>query len=239
MSGDNHGNNTEEARLLLPWYITGKLNEAERRLVEKALEEYPELRHEYQHELKMVDMIRGNAGLLNLKALDTTEHRLGKLMRRIEQEQATASQQKPQAATTGSGKFSLRGFLRNLIPSTDWLTPANAVFATLLVIQAALIGWTLHDKPTDFFTVTSTDENQGQTPVQGMALLVGFNDDARLGEVNDFLKQWNARIFDGPDAGNLFRIELRDNEPGSPQSKVTLQQIKKNQQLINFIGQEN
>lgn len=42
-----NGDPVEEARLLLPWYITGKLTEAERALVERMLEQHTDLKEEY------------------------------------------------------------------------------------------------------------------------------------------------------------------------------------------------
>jgi hypothetical protein len=47
----------EEARRLLPWYLTEKLSKAEQGLVNQALELYPELQHELIQEEKMIRLV--------------------------------------------------------------------------------------------------------------------------------------------------------------------------------------
>lgn len=240
MSEHNNGNPPEEARLLLPWYITGKLQEAERLMVEQALTDYPELQAEYERERRLVDMIRSNASLLELQAVDGTGQRLEKMMQRIQQDSAAASPQPPPPPTPAKN-FNLRDWLRNLAPSASWLTPANAVFATLLIIQAGFIGWMLQDRPAgkgEFFTVTEIESSATKPVAKGMVLLIDFNDEARIGEVRRFLHQWNARILEGPDENNLFKIEVRDTLPGSAESGSIIQEMQQNQTVVNFLGQE-
>lgn len=247
MNSYPHGNPLEEARLLLPWYITGRLTEAEKTLVETMLAQYPELREEYEREINMVGLIRENSSLLQLTALDTTQQRLDKLMKRIERtdhdkaDTETSHFPPPVAKPAKAGRW--REFLRGLWPENGWLTPANAVFASLLAIQAGFIGWYAHAMTSNntetVYVSASVVENKQPLPiVKGMVLLVDFNEESKFQQVRDFLRQWNARIMDGPDSGNLFRIEVRDVNPDDKRSDAVLQQMQQDQTLVSFIGRE-
>lgn len=244
MSQYPHGDPVEEARLLLPWYITGKLSESERKLVEQMLAKHSMLQDEYQRELKMVDMIRANTGLLQLSAVDTTHNRLDKLMKRIgQEEQAKTQSVAPPHTKRSVWSWDIVSFLRNLLPNITWLTPANAVFATLLLVQAGFLGWFIQSnapQPRSLYTTATVAEDQNAISVtKGLVLLVDFHAEAQVQQVRDFLHQWNARIVDGPDDNNLFKIEVKGIQPSDQQqSNLILQQMQQNQTVVAFIGQE-
>jgi len=242
-----HGDPVEEARLLLPWYITGKLTESERKLVERILETHPELAAEYQRELKLVDMIRANTALLELSAVDTTQQRLEKLMKRIGREERDNSVVSPTAAPALAPQRNWLGeakqWLRHLlIPKWEGLTPANAIFALLLLIQAGFLGWFAHSagsKPEGIYVSATVAGDASAVPVvKGMVLLVDFNGDARIQQVKEFLLHWNARILDGPNDTGYFKIEMKDVLSSDPQAGTILQQMQQDNAVIAFIGRE-
>ncbi|MGB5600109.1 MAG: hypothetical protein WBM66_15410 [Thiothrix litoralis] len=234
MSQYPHRDPVEEARLLLPWYITEKLSAPERKLVEQMLAEHPELQEEYRRELNMVDMIRANTGLLQLSAMDTTNARLDKLMKRIEREEQTKAsatpvtiprQPEPKTAVRG-----IKSWLTDWLPTFEWLTPGNAAFALLLLVQAGFLGWFANSmiSPTsNVYNVATVADDQAATSVaKGLVLLVDFNEEAQVRQVRDFLRQWDARILDGPDDNNLFKIEVKGIQPhDQQQSSTVLQQM--------------
>lgn len=239
-----NGDPAEEARLLLPWYITGKLTEPERKLVEQMLAQNPELKSDYQRELRMVGLIRENTSLLQLTTVDATPQRLDKLMQRIEREENAKVAPAARPTITAKPKAALGWWqhLRNLLPDSGWLTPANAVFATLLVMQVGVLGWFAHlaTAPTEnLYVSASVADKQTAIPVtDGMKLLVEFKDGAHVQELRSFLLKWNAHITDGPDANNLFKIEIRDTPATDKRSAVILQQMQQDQAVVTFIGQE-
>lgn len=237
------GDPVAEARLLLPWYITGKLTVVERQFVADMLEQYPELRQEYDNELKMVGLIRNNANLLQLAAVDSTTQRLEKLLKRIEREQEVIETPVSVAPSPSSRpRFRLGDFLRRLIPQGQWLMPANAIFASLLLVQIGVLGWFSHfASQTETLYVTASVEDGGTTTVpvvQGMRLLVGFNDTAQVQQLREFLQKWNARIIDGPDANALFKLEILGVSPDDQRSEAILQQMLQDQSVLTFAGRE-
>ena len=245
MSQYPHGDPVEEARLLLPWYITGKLSKPEHALVEQMLSQHPMLQDEYERELKMVDMIRANAGLLQLSAMDTTHNRLDKLMKRIgQEEQAKTKSVAPPPTKRHVWSWDIVSFLRNLLTNTAWLTPANAVFALLLLVQAGFMGWFIQSNQPpagSLYTTAAVAKDQNAiSATKGLVLLVDFHAEAQVRQVRDFLHQWNARIVDGPDDGNFFKIEVKGVQPSDQQqSNLILQKMQQDQTVVAFIGQES
>ncbi len=235
---------TEAARLLLPWYITGKLSEPEKQQVEDALASDPELQADYQRERRMVSMIRENTSLLELAAVDTTNQRLDKLLKRIERETPAESPAQPAKPGQRQPVSTRPPLLRRLREWFDfsWLTPANAAFASLLAIQIGVAGWFTYlnaTKPETIYTSASVVEDTTAVgKPSGMTLLIDFKDDAAARQIREFLLKWNAHIIDGPDANNLFRIEIRDAPAADKRSELILQKIKQDQSVSNFIGRE-
>lgn len=242
MSQYPQGDPVEEARLLLPWYITGKLTEPERRLVEQMLAQHPELHEEYQRELRVVEMIRTNHSLLQLTAVDTTQQRLDKLMKRIgREEQAKVAKSTPQPAPVRRWWQ----WLQDLLPTTGWLTPASVALAGLLLVQSSVLGWLLYQYQGEGGIVNemgyTTADVAPDKAAPGTVLLVSFKDNASISQLQAFLGKWNARIIDGPDPNNnnVFRIELRQiPESDLQRSDLILQEMQQDQALIVFIGRE-
>ncbi|WP_020393530.1 hypothetical protein [Thiolinea disciformis] len=210
----------DEARLLLPWSLTGQLDKEEQAIVDAALEASTELRVEYAQEERMLRTVRENTSLLELSAMDTTELRLNKLLSRIDKEPAQAVANAVDDAATN---------LSPAIPSTwtklkqtwnalwqgssdgrtTWMTPANAVLSVLVLSQLALAGMYLV-KPTKtetLYTVASVSSEQMIEKNKAL-FLMEFAPQAQHGEICDFLNQWNARIVSGPAANNLFIVAL-------------------------------
>lgn len=234
------GNPVEEARLLLPWYITGKLDALERSLVEQMLAHDAGLRAEYQRELKMVEMIRHNHALLDITAVDTTPQRLGKLLQRIEREAhpTAASVTAPtQPATRANSPWWANW--RDYLPQAPWFTPVSAVLAVLLLAQTAVLMWFINqEQPLAIYqTVTTSDPRDTAVPTpSGTVLMIVFKETAQIQQLNNFLQRWNARILDGPAPGNVYTIEVRDIAPDAKNSTLLPQQMQQEQSLVMFVG---
>lgn len=226
----------EEARRLLPWYLTDKLSKAEQGIVNQALELYPELQTELLQEEKMMRVVRTNTSLLELSALDTTEQRLTKLLARIDREdekqeelkiheqtlntrheapEATQVAPENKASAPNQAKKPWPHFFwRTPLFNLDWLTPANAVFASLLILQAALLAyWAAAPQlPADNYTVANIEPEATVASTEDKTevgrFLVQFSNNAKHGEICDVLNQWHAHVVAGPNAQSIFTIEM-------------------------------
>lgn len=249
----------EEARRLLPWYLTDKLSKAEQRLVNQALEVYPELQLELAQEEKMMRIVRTNTSLLELSALDTTEQRLNKLLARIERADEKPEDTEPVPATTVAQTISESTSNTQPSPNTtrpkkswfeflwrqplfklDWLTPANAVFASLVIAQIAVLAYgQLKDTDTKFSVAsveTISEPTNGKNELS--RFLVQFADEAKHEEVCAFLNQWKAHIVSGPNAQSIFTIEIpvASNTDKVALAESIMQQTAQQSSPVLFLG---
>lgn len=215
MNSHESGNLIDEARLLMPWYLTNKLSSEEQRLVNEALEQSAELRGEFLQEEKMMRLVKENKSLLELTAMDTTEQRLDKILSRIQHEEQQLPVQNPATSKQEEKSAGWLGkFFRSGLFGTDWLSPANAVFASLLVCQLGVLGYMqLSPSPSEGVVYESASVAKAPVGQAGIKkstaiFLMEFRDDAPYGEVCDFLNAWNARVVSGPDSQNMFSVEL-------------------------------
>lgn len=234
------GNPVEEARLLLPWYITGKLDAGERSLVEQMLAHDAGLRAEYQRELKLVEMIRHNHALLDITAVDSTQQRLGKLLQRIEREAQMNTSNVPASPPPATRTHSpWWANWRDYLPQAHWFTPVSAVLAALLLAQTAVLTWFINqEQPLAIYqTVTASEPQDAASPTpSGTVLMIVFKETAQIQQLNNFLQRWNARILDGPAPGNVYKIEVRDISPDAQNSTLLPQQMQQEQSLVVFVG---
>lgn len=218
MSRQESDNFIEEARLLLPWYLTNTLSDEEQELVNKALEASPELRKEFVREEKMMRLVKENTSLLELSALDTTEQRLENTLARIEREEQQQESKLAEKADIISKEPAKQGgwfkrLFEHKLFDIEWLTPANAAFASLLAFQVGVLGYyQLAGDETEYHSVTVEQSplpaNAGEENLKKL-FLMEFQTSAQHGEVCDFLNNWNARIVSGPNSHNMFTVEMK------------------------------
>lgn len=217
----------EEARLLLPWYLTNTLSDEEQDLVNRALEASPELRKEFVREEKMMRLVKENTSLLELSALDTTEQRLENTLARIERdEQSEAATEindvlvkQPLAAKITDSWFD-RLFKHKLL-DMEWLSPANAVFASLLALNVGVLGFHQLNQPDGqpgqveyksdmvYSAQSSSEAVATKQSSPRKQFLMEFQPGAEYGEVCNFLNKINAHVVDGPTDHNVFTIEMQ------------------------------
>lgn len=228
-------NPLEEARLLIPWYVTGKLGDDDNAFVEAALAEYPELDLVLQQEKELVGLVRENTQLLEIAALDSTQQRLDKMLSRIDREEQaahaklTAEVAQPNVDKKTAGSWFASFFNKPLL-DMNWLTPANAVFASLLAVQVGVAAFFMQDKTETIYESATVASTATDTAVNAVHL-VDFNRDAKYGEVVDFLEQWNTRVISGPDANKMFVIEVTETD-----NEQMMQAIDRQQTPVQFIG---
>lgn len=249
MNSHESGNLIDEARLLMPWYLTNQLSSEEQQLVNEALEQSPELRGEFLQEEKMMRLVKENKSLLELTALDTTEQRLDKVLSRIqheEQQQTQTTQNTATAKKKGKAEGWLGKFFKSGLLGNDWLSPANAVFASLLVCQLGFMGYTQLSPSApegavyESASFTKTSAGQAGIKKSTATFLMAFQDDAPYGEVCDFLNTWNARIVSGPDNQNMFSVELSTDSTTdvAALADIIMQQATVNKVPLSFIGSQ-
>ena len=206
---DDKDDDADDAALLLPWYATGRLDEADRRRVERYLEEHPEERaHLAVVEEELAQTERLNRELPGHSGVDAILSSI------------RGSENRRPVARTGSGMTRL---LAKLGEWVDNFAPpvrgaAVAALLVLLAVQAGAIGALLRAPEGAEFRTASGEIVTAARP----SLLVMFAPDASAAEITALLETLDARIVDGPRAGGNLRsrpFERRrsgDGPCGSP-----------------------
>lgn len=209
-----------EIELLLPWYATGKLDTADRARVEAFLAAHPDMR-------RQLDLIRE------------------------EQEQSTRANEElgyPSAvsidrlmasvAGTAKGEDRLWSRIADFFaaPSPGGVRWAAAAAGILLLLQAAVIGALLVDRPSGPYQTAGDEQVRGTGPT----LIVGFTDTATASGISALLGELDAQIIEGPKAGGLYRIRLGKAASTEPQRQEIVRRLRARSDLVRvvLIGKE-
>jgi hypothetical protein len=202
--------NTEDAlerseiELLLPWYVTGRLDAAEKAHVEAFLAAHPDMRRQ----LALVREEQEHAIRANEKLKQPSSGSLDRLIASIAHDQRA-----PQSLRTAWNR--LAEFFA--APTSGGVRWAAGAVGMLLLIQAAVIGSLLLARSGDTYQTASGKQVQAG----GSTLLVGFADGATAPAMAMLLSELDAQIVDGPKPGGMYRVRLTK----APASEAERQEV--------------
>lgn len=181
----------EEIEMLLPWFVTGKLDAADRAKVEAAMERDPSLK-------RQVD-IAGEELDVTFKANDTVA-----LPRTLSVE---AGMKAVAAGTTLGARQAAGGFLERIreffaMPNARAVKWATAVAAAIILVQAVAIGSLLPQQGAGYQTAS------GGGAATGTTAIVKFADGAKASDISAELSKLGMAIVDGPKPGGTFVVRL-------------------------------
>lgn len=163
-----------EARELLPWYVNNTLSEVERKRVESELAKNEVLRAELAW-LKGLQTEVKNTGMAK------PQQGVEKLMQRIA------------ADRIRSGGISNRN-------TTNWLRPAFAIAATLLVVQTFVLSYILIDRESVLQPLSG--------PSTQAVLQVTFRPGVTEQQLREILALNQAEIVSGPGSLGVYGIKI-------------------------------
>ena len=180
MMADN-GKRDEALDLLLPWYVNGTLDDAERRRVEDYLARSSHARDE-------VALLRQLRQQVKEEAIEASPGELGlqRLKRQIKQDA-----QQPGDTDRMAG--------RTVTVSSFWRPLAVAACLALVIQAAVMIGLT-----------GGFDSDVEIASGDAGVLQVTFAPDATEQQIRDVLQSAGASIADGPNALGVYRLRLVD-----------------------------
>lgn len=183
-----HGNRHQETQKLLPWYVNGTLDDAERAQVEAHLAACPECRAELDSELLLKTEVVG----LPIEAGESW----AALRRRIEESREAPRPIKPLVVPARSGARRRPGRLA-------WIIAAQAA-ALLLVTSIALKPEQVRPLP-QYHTLGSAP-----APLTGN-VIVTFRPNASEQQMREALRAVDARLVDGPTDANAYVLFVPDD----------------------------
>ncbi|MCK5726102.1 MAG: hypothetical protein KAH22_04665 [Thiotrichaceae bacterium] len=225
--------NREEASLLLPWYITGKLSLDEVKKVESCLATSTSLRQELASEQKLSTMIRTDPDVLDLMAITTEDQRLAALLGKINK----SSQQEISHNVKTRSDFSFYQVLEGigklfLPPSFSWASTAIAVF---LLVQIVIFSSILADRTGGQYKLVTAPIENAIILEKDVQLIIQFHPEASPLDIQRILKNSHVKIFENPDGGTNYNLVL--NKKQTKESWNKIMNLLSNNPSILFVGE--
>ena len=181
---------------LLPWYLTGRLETAERSQVEEHLASCPECRAELETERSwqllqpgqgaQVDVEQGWANMRALLAGHGPRPPYADGARRVDDEMPR----------TRGRRAARPGFFGRAAAGRAWAAPA-----LLSVALVVALGFTLRPPPLVYHA-------QSAAPVEGATAVVRFRPEATEMQIRASLNASGARLVDGPTVTDAYVVSL-------------------------------
>jgi len=224
----------DEALRLLPWYATGWLSPEERTYIKKVLVEYPEFQELLNAEHEMIQLVREDKSLLDESLLESTQHRLERVLKRINAEIVDGDV----AKVASLGIISrLQVFLRSLFPEEasrlQYVAVAGVSTLSIALLFAFVAPLLTHDNV--FYPATvevPVKDNVKNTTV----ILVGLNTESNTPKLKMVLEEANGKIDAIPGKNGMYRITL-PKKLGSEKTKSLIKQLSEYKDLFWFVGE--
>jgi anti-sigma factor RsiW len=178
----------EEIEKLLPWYVTGRLDPAERSKVESYLRQHPYV----ASQLSLVGEEREGAIQANESLGYPSSGVIERLMSSL-----PGSPSRPQSSFARFWPL----FTAPTARGVRWAAVAASV---IMIVQAGVIaGFVFRGGNQDY------REASGPAHTGGFSALVAFADDATAASIARLLSEFDANIVEGPKPGGVYKIRLR------------------------------
>ena len=217
-------NNTQNAvdpaeiEVLLPWYVTGKLDAADMARVEAFLDAHPDMR-------RQIDLVREEQ-TQSTAANEALGYPSAGSLDRI---MAVVGHDAGDWARTGSLRTWLSEFFA--APSPQGVRWAAAAAGLLLLLQAAVIGALIVGRSADPYQTAG-----GEQVIAGPgALIVGFADKATMPAISALLGEVGAQIADGPKPGNLYGVRLTKSNATSAEREEVARRLRARPDVVKVV----
>lgn len=226
-NGIGQGAERDEIEMLLPWYVTGKLDDDDRARVERYLADHPETAQQLElvrEELDETVAVNETLGTMPAGALH-------KLLSRIEEIDgpAIARAQRPGLLETLGSWLS--------VFDTPALKLAAAAAAIVIVAQAVVIGSLVRDDgPVSYETASGPTD---VAPAAGTRLLIAFADGANAAQITGLLEDIEGTIVSGPKAGGLFEVRISETKLTDAEVESVVSGLRQRAEIIRYVAISN
>jgi anti-sigma factor RsiW len=209
----------EEIEKLLPWYVTGTLDCAERAKVESYLAGSPNARTQ----LDLIRAEREQAAFANEALGSPSAGALDRLMASL----PTARPSLSRRVTGGSPFQRVANFFT--APSVRGVRWVAFTAATVSVVLAAAITCLLVRHGGTYQTAV------GQSRGDAVSALIAFEDEARAPAIARLLVEFDASIVDGPKPGGVYRIRLRTAVLPQSERDALLRRLGERRDIVRIV----
>ncbi|MEL6297129.1 MAG: hypothetical protein AAFV26_05560 [Pseudomonadota bacterium] len=217
----------EEIEMLLPWYVMGTLDDADRARVASYLEAHPEMRAQ----LALIEDERVADVTVNEAIAPPATLTADRLLARAKPSPTKAA---------SAGLSTLWGELSRLFsaPTAGAVRFAAAAAIAIIAAQAVAIGVvsTASGPGAPGYEVASG--NTGTAVPAGTDALIRFKDTATASEVLADLGALNLRVVDGPDANGFLVVRIGPKEMDDAAVNARLGEIRTRAASVMFVGKK-
>lgn len=210
----------EEIEMLMPWYITGKLDAADRARVEAYLAAHPEA----ARQLDLVRAERAETVAANEASPWPSAAASERLMAAL-----------PALRQSSSGLQVLKSNLRQLAdafvaPAPGAVRWAALAAAVLIAVQTvAIITLVVSQRPGVYEAASGAESGDG------IAVLVTFSDSAKAEAISQLLAELDATIVDGPKAGGVYKVRLRTEDRSLPAREALVRKLAERRDIVRAV----
>lgn len=205
-----------EIELLLPWYVTGKLEAADKARVEAFLAAHPEM--------QLLDLLREEQDQ-TVSANEALGHPSPQSLDHV---MATIARKRRPPAI-GSVLERISQFFTAPAPgAVRW---ATALAGILLLVQAAAIAALLLRQPHEGYQTASGPHSA----TGGATLLVGFTDQATAPAISALLAEIGAEIIEGPKPGGVYRIRLAPDRSTRAEQEEVMRRLRLRKNIVRIV----
>jgi anti-sigma factor RsiW len=209
----------EEIEMLLPWYVTGRLDAADLAKMEAYLAAHPEVARQLDLARTERDETVAANEALGLPSAGATARLMASL---------------PAARPGWAAMRALRGGLQQVgdllaAPTANAVRWAALAAAVLIAVQGIAIVSLLNERAGTYQTASG-----GQSG-DGIALLVTFADDAKATAISQLLTDLDGSIVDGPKAGGVYKIRLRTEDRSTAGREALMRRLAGRRDIVRAV----
>ena len=213
----------EEIEMLLPWFVTGRLDSADTKRVELYLASHPEMEAQ-------LELVRDEMDVSIHEAEKLGAPRAGHLGTLLKEIEASG----PSRASLPSGIFTrITNWLGGLEPRQMGFAAMAAL--ALIVVQGITIGGLMRGggEAPGYETASGPDETLS---AKGSTLLIIFNPEAPAREIEKLLGEINGSINSGPKAGGYYQISIGDKPLSDEKLTALIVKLEARKNIISFVA---
>jgi hypothetical protein len=209
----------QEIELLLPWYATGRLGNADMAKVESYLARHPEV----ARQLGLVRDEQEQSVTANEALGSPSAGAIDRLMAALPAARQGASPWRAGAHLMQR----VREFF--VMPTAGGVRWAAVGAAALIALQTATIATLLLSEREVSYKQASGQE----AGAAGVSALVVFTDEATAPAISKLLTELGANIVDGPNSGGLYKIRLRIEDRS--QAEAQLRRLEERRDTVRVV----
>lgn len=209
-------NEREEIEMLLPWFVTGKLDAADRAKVEAALTRDPSLRRQIELTREEQDVTFAANEAVPLPRTLSVDSGM----------KAVAAGTTLGARQAAGGLLeTVRGFFA--MPTAGAVKWATAAAVAIILLQAVTIGSLL---PRDGYQTAS-----GGGAAAGTTAIVKFVDGAKVADIAAELSKLGMSIVDGPKPGGMFVVRVSPSKLSSAERTARVNELRRASSIVGAV----